>query len=259
VEPAPLASLDGTVVPLAEARIPVTDPGLLRGDGVFEVVRLYGGRPFALDEHLGRMERSAAGLRLEVDVADVAADAAALIEAARPGDAMLRLVITRDGHRLALLEPVPDRSAPATLGFVEYVSTRVLDGIKSLSYGANMLATRLAQERGFEDALLVTPHGRVLEAPTATIFVVADGRIRTPPLSERVLESITRRAVLQVCEVEEAVVTVADLRDASAAFLASTTREVQPISRIEQLELDPDDPLVIEARERVREHILAVA
>jgi branched-chain amino acid aminotransferase len=81
----------------------------------------------------------------------------------------------------------------------------------------------------------------------------------TPPLSERVLDSITRRAVLEVCEVEEAVVTVDDLRAATAAFLASTTREVQPVARLEELELDPAAPLVAAARERLREHILALA
>jgi branched-chain amino acid aminotransferase len=254
-----LACFDGSVVPLADARLPVTDAGFLRGDGVFEVVRLYGGRPYALDEHLARMERSAAGLRLAVDVRDVEADARALIGAAHPGDAMLRLVVTRDGHRVALLEPVPDRSAPIALGFVEYVPSRVLDQVKSLSYAANMLATRLAAERGFDEALFVTPHGRVLEGPTSTLFVVLGERLVTPPLSERVLDSITRRAVLAVCEVDEEVVTVDDLRRASGAFLASTTREAQPVARIEELELDPADPAVLVARERLREHILALA
>ena len=59
-----LASLDGQIQPAAEAVIPITDEGLLRGDGAFEVIRLYGGVPFALDEHLERMSRTAAGIRL---------------------------------------------------------------------------------------------------------------------------------------------------------------------------------------------------
>ena len=63
-----LAILDGQVLPAAEALVPATDEGLLRGDGVFEVIRLYGGRPFALDDHLARIARSAANLRLELDV-----------------------------------------------------------------------------------------------------------------------------------------------------------------------------------------------
>src|SRR2546423_11090997 len=104
-----LACLDGAVLPVAEARIPVTDEGLLRGDGVFEVVRLYEGRPYALGEHLDRMVRSAQNLRLPFDRGAVEADARALLDAAAPrDDGMLRLVVTRGGHRLALLERLPD-------------------------------------------------------------------------------------------------------------------------------------------------------
>src|SRR5205823_7928256 len=98
-----LASLDGTVLPVAEARIPVTDDGLLRGDGVFEVMRVYGGRPYALAGHLARMERPAANPRLPLDAAAIRADAEALLTAAAPGGALLRLVATRGGHRPALL------------------------------------------------------------------------------------------------------------------------------------------------------------
>ncbi|TML97120.1 MAG: 4-amino-4-deoxychorismate lyase [Actinobacteria bacterium] len=250
-----LACLDGAVLPVAEARIPVTDAGLLRGDGVFEVVRLYGGRPYALDEHLARMTRSADNLRLPFDASAVEADARALLDAAAPGDGLLRLVVTRGGHRLALLEPLPDYPPAISLGFVEYVPPRVLDGIKSLSYGANMLATRLAQERGFDEALLVTPHGRVLEGPTSSIFVAFDGRLVTPPLDEHVLDSITRRRVLEVTDAVERPVTVDELRSASGAFLASTTREVQPVHHIEDIELDVNDALVREAVQRTREAI----
>ena len=114
----------------------------------------------------------------------------------------------------------------------------MLDGIKSLSYGANMLCGRLARERGFDEALLVTPHGRVLEAPTSSIFWVdADGVMNTPPLSEHILASITRRLVMEVADVREAPCTMDDLRAAREAFLASTTREAQSIAGIEDFEL----------------------
>src|SRR6058998_3339725 len=218
-----LACLDGAVLPVAEARIPVTDAGLLRGDGVFEVVRLYGGRPYALDEHLARMTRSADNLRLPFDASAVEADTRALLDAAAPGDGLLRLVATRGGHRLALLEPLPDYPPAISLGLVEYVPTRVLDGIKSLSYGGNMLATRLAQERGFDEALLVTPHGRVLEAPTSSFFWVKGGELLTPPLEDHILASITRRIVIEVGAGREQPCTLQDARDADEAFLASTT------------------------------------
>ena len=80
-----LAALDGRVLPLADALVPVTDEGLLRGDGVFEVTRLYGGVPFAWAEHLERMTASARNLRLPFDAAQIDADAQALIAAAQPG------------------------------------------------------------------------------------------------------------------------------------------------------------------------------
>src|SRR3954464_1610480 len=99
-----LGILDGTVMPADEVRIPATDEGLLRGDGVFEVVRLYEGRPFALDDPLARMERSAATLRLPLDVAAVRGDVEALLEAGRPGGALLRGPLTRGGHPLAVLQ-----------------------------------------------------------------------------------------------------------------------------------------------------------
>jgi branched-subunit amino acid aminotransferase/4-amino-4-deoxychorismate lyase len=115
------------------------------------------------------------------------------------------------------------------------VPPRVLDGVKSLSYGGNMLATRLAVERGATEALLVTPHGRVLEGTTSSLFASLDGTtLVTPPLSDRVLDSITRRRLLAMLpDAREEVITREELRGAREAFLASTTREVQAIARID--------------------------
>jgi branched-chain amino acid aminotransferase len=250
-----LACLDGNVIPVAEARIPVTDEGLLRCDGVFEVLRIYDGRPYALDEHLERMERSAANLRLPIDVEALRGDAEALLAAAAPGDALLRLVVTRGGHRLALLEPLPAHPDGVRLGTITYAPTRVLDGVKSLSYAANMLATRLAKERGFDEALLVTPHGRVLEAPTSTIFWARDGRLLTPPLDEHILASITRTRLIELVDVDEAPCTREDLAEAEEAFLASTVREVQPVTVIDDRELPGARPLTLAAAEAFRQRV----
>src|SRR5215210_2538103 len=198
---AELACVDGSVMPAQEATIPATDEGLLRGDGAFEVVRVYDGRPFALADHLDRLERSAANLRLgrEVPRAALEQEAAGLLEE-RGGadfDGCLRVVLTRGGRRLLMTEPVPPGPERPRLGFVTYAPTRVLDGIKSLSYAANMLAGRQARERGFDEALLTTPHGRVLEAPTASIFWVdRRGRLSTPPL-DHILASITRDRLMR--------------------------------------------------------------
>jgi branched-chain amino acid aminotransferase len=248
---AELACVDGAFMPAHEATIPATDEGLLRGDGAFEVIRVYDGRPFALADHLDRIERSAANLRLdEVPRSELESEIPELL-AQRGGaefDGCLRIVLTRGGHRLLLTEPLPSTPERIRLGVVEYAPTRVLDGIKSLSYGANMLCGRLARERGFDEALLVTPHGRVLEAPTSSIFWVdEEGTILTPPLSEHILASITRHRVMEVAEVTERPCTMDDLRAAREAFLASTTREAQSIAAIEDIEL-PDGERTAEVR-----------
>jgi branched-chain amino acid aminotransferase len=119
------------------------------------------------------------------------------------------------------------------LGTVAYAPTRVLDGVKSLSYGANVLASRMARERGYDEALLVSPHGRVLEAPTSSIFWVTDGAVMTPPLSDHILASITRRVVIDQSGASERACTLEDLAGADEAFLASTVREVQPVAAID--------------------------
>jgi len=231
-----MASLDGELMPAGEATIPATDEGLLRGDGAFEVVRVYDGKPFAFEAHLARLKRSAGNLRLPLNVEAVRADAYRLLAEAGTGPAhdLLRIVLTRGGRRLLLTEPMPPTPERVRLGLVTYSPTRVLDGVKSLSYGANMLASRLARERGFDEALLVTPHGRVLEAPTSSIFWVRDGAVMTPPLEDHILASITRAIVIEVSGGREHACTLDDVLAADEAFLASTVREVQPVAAVEE-------------------------
>src|SRR5919197_5174057 len=103
-----LGILDGAVLPADEVQIPATDEGLLRGDGVFEVVRLYDGRPFALGDHLARMQRSADNLRLAIDIDALRADIDALLDAGRPDDGVLRVLVTRGGRRIGFIEPLPN-------------------------------------------------------------------------------------------------------------------------------------------------------
>lgn len=253
----PLGSLDGEIRDSADLVIPVTDDGLLRGDGVFEAVRLYDGVPYALEEHLQRMVRSAANLRLDLDVQAFRDDVDRLLAEARPGDAKLRLVATRGGRRLVLVEDLTPLPPSMALACVEYAPTRLLDGIKSLSYAANMLATRIAQEEGADEALLTTPHGRLLEGPTSAFFAVFGDEIVTPPLSDHVLDSITRRKVLQVADVAERPITRADIPQMSEAFLSSTLREVMPVHTIDGRELPAPGRRTKETADRLRELIAA--
>src|SRR6476661_5957437 len=252
-----LGALNGAIAPVAELTIPVTDAGLVRGDGVFEVVRLYAGVPFALEDHYVRMEGSARRARLDIDFAALRAEVGALLERSGAVDAALRIMCTRGGRRIALIEEVPGFPETIALATVTYAPTRVLDGVKSLSYCANMLCTRLAQERGADEALLVTPHGRVLEAPTSSFFYVVDGRLATPPLSDHILDSITRRWIVQLFDVDERPTAVDDLRGASEAFLASTFKEALAVHAIDDIALPAPGELTAEVNARLGEHIAA--
>ena len=235
-----LISVDGRISAAAEAVLPVKDDGLYRGDGVFDVARLYQGRPFALREHLDRLERSAAQIELVVDRARLEAEIAALLDSLGPEDAQLRIVVTRGGRRIAAVEPLPLLGPSVSLASVRYHPTIILTGAKTLSYGANMQSTRLAAARGADEAVLVRPDGVVLEPPTSTIFWAGDdGQLRTPALDVGILDSITRRRLVEALgNVEEGTYQLDDLLGASEAFLASSVREVQPVSSVDGVELD---------------------
>ncbi|HSD24950.1 MAG TPA: aminotransferase class IV [Solirubrobacterales bacterium] len=239
-----LASVDGRITERPEALIPAADDGLLRGDGVFEVIRLYAGRPFALGEHLDRMERSAAAIDLPLDRSAFESEIASLLAEFGDGDAQLRLVATRGGRRLAFTENLPPYATKerARVISVTYAPSVILNGVKSLSYAANMKAIRLAEAEGADDAVLVRPDGIVLEAPTSTVFwASSDGALRTPSLEVGILASITRDRLVRELDVEEGSFPLAELESASEAFIASTVREVQPISAVNETEL-PECP-----------------
>lgn len=252
--------LDGALAPAAETVLPVTDEGFIRGDGAFEVMRVYSGQPFLLDEHLDRMEISATNLRLDGGVPreTLAEEVVALLKQrdSTGFDGCLRIVLTRAGRRLLITEPLPQPPERLRMAYVTYAPTRVLDGVKSLSYAANMLCSRIARERGFDEALMVTPHGRVLEAPTSSLFWAdSDGTLCTTPLSEHILASITRAHLVELLDVEERTITSEQLLEMPEAFIASTTREVHSISAIESTELPEVGEVTRKAAAAFRAHV----
>jgi branched-chain amino acid aminotransferase len=237
-----LASVDGQIGPTAEATVPMKDDGLYRGDGAFEVIRIYAGHLFALDNHLDRLGRSAAAIQLEFDRDALEREIGALLAEHGDADGQLRLIVTRGGRRIAATEPLPPHGETLKLATVTYSPTIILNGVKSLSYAANMQATRLAKAQGADEAVLVLPDGTVLEPPTSAIFWVSpQGSLRTPALDVGVLASITRDRLVNALDVEEGAWPVADLRAASEAFLASTTREIQAVAVIDGNQL-PNAP-----------------
>jgi branched-chain amino acid aminotransferase len=238
------ASIDGVLCDVREATVPVYDDGLLRGDGAFEYLRCYAGRPFALAEHLDRLERTCATLRLPCHRELLESEISALLAWAGPVFTDLRIVLTRGGRRIAFLEPYLDWS-PARLAFVTDSPRLVLNGAKSLSYAGNMVAKRIAQERGFGEALLTTQGGRVMEVQQAAFFwVTPHGEVCTPPLSDGILDSITRRIVMRQLDVAERTCRTEDALGATEAFLAGAAREIQAVAVIEDRMFDdPPGPM----------------
>jgi branched-chain amino acid aminotransferase len=238
-----LASVNGRIGPAREAMVPAQDEGLLRGDGAYEVVRVYLGSPFMLAEHLDRLERSCRVLRLSFPRAMLEREILGLVEAGGPVSRDIRVVLTRAGNRVLLMEHQP-QWRPARLAFVTDQPRLVLEGAKSLSYAGNMLARRIAEERGFQEALLVSPVGHVLESQTAAFFwVTPDGVLCTPPLSEGIMNSVSRAIVIEHLPVEEHPCRLADALAADQAFLAGTCREIHPVKVIERrtFEFAPGD------------------
>lgn len=228
--------LDGELMRAGEAMIPAGDDGLIRGDGAFDAFPVKDGRPFARSAHLDRLERSCAALMLPCPRDQIETDIDLLLTRVPDGYVVVRVVLTRGGHRICRLESIGDPVAltkPARLLPVTYDPPVILDGVKSLSYASNMLATRRAVAEGYDEALMVRSDGVVLEGPTCSIFWVSDGRLRTPALETGILASISRRVILEgMPPVEEGSFALEDLLGAQEAFLVSTARLAQPIAAI---------------------------
>lgn len=249
-------------MPLAEARVPVTDRGFLLGDGVFDTVRTCGGRPFLLGDHLDRLRRSCGALAMPTPWSD--ADLVGVVEALLRGwpadrEAVLRVVVTRGdgGHGLALPEPQvprllalcrplprwPERARTEGIGLARpresrWKDTAVPAHVKSSNYLAGVLALADAQQRGAAEALLRAPDGTWAEATTSNLFVVRDGRLHTPGI-EHVLPGITRRLAIAATradglEVHEGPVDDETLRAADEVFITSSVKEVVPVVRLDE-------------------------
>jgi branched-chain amino acid aminotransferase len=234
VAKAVIASIDGRIVAPEEATISILDEGLVRGDGAFEVLKLYGGHPFRLDAHLRRLRRSADAIELDFDASALEREIAALLAAGPPQNGCLRVIVTRGGRRLLTGESLSPFAPSVAIALVELSPSEILAGVKSISYAANMQATRIAVARGADEAVYVRPDAVVLEAPTSSVFWVGhDDLLRTPALEVGILDSITRDVLIEGMEVEEGAFERDALIGSREAFLASTNREVQPISAVD--------------------------
>jgi branched-chain amino acid aminotransferase len=241
--------INGTLVPDDEARISVFDHGLVTGDGVFETVKVARGVPFALSRHLARLGRSAAGLGLaEPDLEQIRAGALAVIESSgRPELARMRITVTggiaplgseRGDSPLTAIVALGEMHAPGPWVDVTTVpwprnEHGALSGLKTTSYGENVRALAYAASRGGGEAIFPNTAGNLCEGTGTNVFVVSDGTLLTPPLAAGCLAGVTRALVIEWAGAVEQDLPLAALAEADEAFLAGTTRDVQPIRSVD--------------------------
>jgi branched-chain amino acid aminotransferase len=250
-------SIDGRVVDSGEARVSVFDRGFLYGDSVFEVFRTYSGVPFAQREHLERLQRSADRLMIPMPVSmeTLSSEVAATLAAAGEGEWYVRIVVTRGTGpltydlstataplRVIIAAPV---SVPPAEHYERGIAVSLLhasrptdderaSGAKASNYLANLLAVHEAKQKGAQEALVLGRHGQILEGASSNVFIVKDGKVRTPEPQPGILVGITRATVIAAAaaagiEVEEGEVRPEDLYGADEAFLTSSIREVMPV------------------------------
>lgn len=247
--------IDGVPVADDAASISVFDWTLMRGFGVFEVVRFYGRVPFRLNAHFDRLERSAAALDVAMPPRDALAGWVAEL-AARHRDGSVRLILTGGGRddtvaapprAILMWEPglaVPEalRLIPISAPWHPATGTGGFPGVKWTSYAPNMAATDKARRAGFDEALLIDREGTILEGPTFTVAWVHEGRIETPSLDLGILPSITREVVLECAErlglaTSEGDYPLDRLLQADEAFALSTMKEVVPIEQVGEVRI----------------------
>jgi D-alanine transaminase len=287
-EPLPTCLLNGEFLPLRAARISPLDRSFLYGDGVYEVFPVFGGRPFRFEQHLDRLDRSLAAIRMDNPHPrqDWRAMTAGLLAhnraAAAGGDVYVYLQVSRGAEYGRSHAPLPQ--VPRTVfGFCAPLprpsAARLAEGfacttaqdtrwarcdIKSVALLANVLLRQAAQERGADEALLVRGE-RVLEGSSSSVFVVRDGVVATPPDGPEILPGTTRDAILELCagdpRSEIRPVTRAELQAADEVWIASAGRGLLPVCRVDDRPVGSGrpGPLWRELDARLRRHLAEIA
>src|SRR5262249_44075639 len=239
------------------------DEGFLRGRGAFETLRVYGGRPFRLDDHVARLQASAARLGLpSLDAVEVAAVGAQALKAAGVEDAFLRLYATpgREGSGrpvvLALVGTLPadleeQRARGIGLHSVELgldlSCSWPLSGVKSMSYAVNMMAVDEAHDHGADDALFLAQGRIVLECTTSNVWWRRGSELYAPALDLGILAGVTRAVLVERVpslgyELREGMYEVEELASADEAFTTSSVREVMPVVALDGRPIGDGDP-----------------
>ena len=254
--------VNGRIAPAEEAVVPVYDHGFLYGEGIYETLRTYDGIPFLYERHVGRLRASAAHLALEVPFTDEAlrqAIAGTMAAAGAMAEAYIRVLLTRGVGELTYdlrSTPVPSLviivkplDEPAARVFTDGIRISLVSilrnhpgsvnpVIKSNNLLNNALAMQEANRRGAEEGLMCNYRGELSECSQANFFLVRGGAAITPASEAGLLEGITRAFLFDVgrdagVEVRGETLRPADLDTADEAFITSTTRELSPVTRID--------------------------
>lgn len=263
------AWIDGHLLPDPTApAVGVTDHGLTVGDGVFEAVKVVDGRPFALTRHLERLRTSAAGLGLPpVDLDLVRRGVAAVLAEERLALGRLRITVTGGPAPLGsgrgdaaptvvvVAAPMPPAAAQVAVATVPWPRNErgALAGLKTTSYAENVVALAEAHRRGADEAVVANLAGHLCEGTGSNVFYVVDGELRTPTLGSGCLAGVTRALVLEWFGGREVDEPIDVVRGASEVFLVSTTRDVQPVVRWDDVDLPAPGPVTRAAQAAWRE------
>ncbi len=252
-----LAWIDGTICDINEAKVPIEDRGYLFGDGVYDVVKIYNGRPFYLQAHLERLQRSANAIEIEIPYAlpEIEKSIESLMKQSNCTDGYLYMQVTRGSAPRGHLFPLGNsptmimyvRSYEGSLHSEQIESADCITlpderwlncYIKSINLLPNVYALQKAYEAGAAEAILYRSDGTVTEGTHTNVFAVIDGTVRTHPQSKLILTGITRNIVLDLLSqlevpVLEKAFSVDDLKHASEVWTTSTGLEIMPVSRID--------------------------
>ncbi len=238
---------NGEVVQPSKACLCPADGGLLRGEGLFETLRIYNRRAFRLDDHISRLKNSAAALEVPVPSAtdDMSHILQQLLEANDLHDARARITITSSGTSLVTVEPLqPYDPQLYRQGAAVMVTDSRIDehsptaGHKTTSYWTNMILLRRARQCGYIDCLRFNTAGHLSEGCVSNVFLVRDKRLLTPPISSGCLPGITRQVVLELAAEQgvdygEETLTPDDLPRADEIFLTNSLMELLPVTQLD--------------------------
>ncbi len=252
-----LLFLDGKYMPLGEGRVSVEDRGFQFADGIYEVIRVYGGRPFQLHPHLVRLEHSAEGIELKLPYppSELESISCQLIERSGLNEGIIYIQVTRGAalrshaYQEGMIpttvlyvretEPLPGEYFREGVKLVTVTDVRWgRCDIKSISLLPNILAKQEAKRKGAFEALLVSPRGMVTEGSSTNCFCATGGVLFTHPLGPEILPGVTRAVVIDVArepgiEVKEEPVHIDRVLAADEVFLTGTTSEVMPCVSID--------------------------